>query len=132
MKFPINKQLLGIHRILTYIKDQTPSILGHGKLGTGEIHYVWRDFITTWQSQEKPELYFVKTDIIHCYDTIRQDKLSSILDKLLRMVRIYKRSYYIFTTLLFDLRKLRFGRYIGITLSKCLVSVTPFSVIKYK
>lgn len=89
MRIPINKQLLDIHRVLSYIKDQVPAIVGHGKLGTSDIHASWREFVARWKSQGNPHLYFVKTDIEHCYDTIKQQKLFEILEKIISKVGVF-------------------------------------------
>lgn len=84
----MNKQLLDIHRVLSYLKDNNPSLVGHGQLGTSDIHRSWRDFVSQWTAAGKPKLYFVKTDIVNCYDSVCQQKLYNILENILSEVFI--------------------------------------------
>ena len=78
----MNKQLTDVHLVLTYLKDRNQSLLGYGKLGTDEIHSAWNQFKQNWRGQGQPDLYFVKTDISRCYDSILQPKLFQIMEKI--------------------------------------------------
>ncbi|XP_052803622.1 telomerase reverse transcriptase-like isoform X2 [Mya arenaria] len=79
----INQQLKDTHCVLSYLKNRNPGIIGHGKFGNDDIYTAWKQFALKWSKSGKPELYFVKTDIAKCYDSMVQTKVYEILEKLL-------------------------------------------------
>ncbi|XP_053373779.1 uncharacterized protein LOC123531834 isoform X2 [Mercenaria mercenaria] len=80
----VNKQILDLHSVMTYLKNRNPSIIGHGKLGTNDIYKSWKSLVGDWKKSDCPKLYFVKTDISNCYDSIRQNKLYAIMEDILK------------------------------------------------
>lgn len=86
MKLPVNKQLLDIHRIMTFIKDTNLSVVGHGKFGMADVLVAWRNFVQKWREAGKPGLFFAKTDIVNCFDSIQQEKLYDIVKRVIEKV----------------------------------------------
>ena len=85
----VNKQVLDLHCVLTYLKNKNPSLIGHGVLGIDGIYKSWIEFVGRWKNYGCPRLYFVKTDICKCYDTIIQNKLYDVMENILTTVSIY-------------------------------------------
>lgn len=81
---PINKQLLNLHHVITFIKNELPQLLGSAKFGTNEIYLSWKPFKMKWEMNHRKPLYFVKTDVINCYDNIRQEKLYNIMEEIFK------------------------------------------------
>ena len=61
--------------------------MGAGKFGMDDIYKSWVHYCKHWKNCGRPKLYFVKTDITNCYDSILQDKLYSILENAFQQVR---------------------------------------------
>ena len=51
-----------------------------------DVYASWSEYHQKWNKLGKPELHFVKTDIINCYDTILQNKLYSVLQDVFSQV----------------------------------------------
>ncbi|KAL4222367.1 Telomerase reverse transcriptase [Mactra antiquata] len=79
----VNKQLSSTHSILSYLKNKNPSIIGHGAFGLDDVYTTLQSYIQKWKCHGKPKLYFVKTDITNCYDSMNQQKLLRILKETL-------------------------------------------------
>ncbi|KAK3592766.1 hypothetical protein CHS0354_003201 [Potamilus streckersoni] len=79
----INKQLANLQKILSYLKEEEPNIIGAGKMGTDNIYTAWQAFADRRKQNGSGKLYFVKTDITNCYDTILEKKLFSIIREIL-------------------------------------------------
>ncbi|XP_048774211.2 telomerase reverse transcriptase-like isoform X2 [Ostrea edulis] len=81
---PINKQLLNVLTVLSYLTSCDQSHIGTAKFGNDDIFISWRRFALNWKNHlERKPLYFVKTDIRSCFDGILQEKLLDILQNLL-------------------------------------------------
>ncbi|KAI5476957.1 telomerase reverse transcriptase [Pseudohyphozyma bogoriensis] len=83
----INRVLRGTFHALTYEKNQprkTP-LLGAAVTGPGDIYTRMKGFKLRLLEGRKslPELFFVKVDVRACYDTIKQEKLLAIVQKIL-------------------------------------------------
>ncbi|RDD47422.1 Telomerase reverse transcriptase [Trichoplax sp. H2] len=81
---PINDQLRKIFNILTYEKNKAVYNKSPGIFGFHDIYYQWKNFISNVNPQSHDrKWYFASVDIKNCFDSIRQEKLLSIVDKLL-------------------------------------------------
>ena len=78
-------------QFLSY-QNENPSLVGAGKFGMDDIYKSWVQYCKHWKNLGRPKLYFVKTDITNCYDSILQDKLYSILEHVFQQVRNKKYS----------------------------------------
>ncbi|XP_062590314.1 telomerase reverse transcriptase-like [Saccostrea cucullata] len=81
---PINKQLMNVLTVLSYLSSCDPSSIGSATFGTDDIFSAWKYYVMDWKrnSNRRP-LYFVKTDISSCFDGISQEKLLHILENML-------------------------------------------------
>ncbi|KAK4054671.1 Telomerase reverse transcriptase [Microbotryomycetes sp. JL221] len=84
----INKILQSAFDVLTYEKSRNPALVGSLVLSPQEIY----SKIKTYKQNlirlsndgiTMPKLYFVKVDAQACYDTIKQDKLLEIVERIL-------------------------------------------------
>lgn len=81
---PINKQLMNVLTVLSYLTSCDPSWIGAAKFGTDDIFLDWKEFALNWKKDpERNHLYFVKTDIKACFDGILQEKLLEIIEDFL-------------------------------------------------
>ncbi|XP_061163693.1 telomerase reverse transcriptase-like [Saccostrea echinata] len=81
---PINKQLMNVLTVLSYLTSCDPSSLGSAAFGTDDIFSAWKHYVMDWKRNPKRKsLYFVKMDISSCFDGISQEKLLCILDNML-------------------------------------------------
>ncbi|KAH3716234.1 hypothetical protein DPMN_058953 [Dreissena polymorpha] len=80
----VNQQLKDLHKVLTHLKDRTPRLVGSGKLGMNDIHASWAQYMAIWRQGGARKLYFVKTDISNCYDSIIQEKLVQIMETIIK------------------------------------------------
>ena len=51
-----------------------------------DVYAAWSEYNQRWTDLGRPELYFVKTDIVNCYDTILQKQLYSVLEDIFSQV----------------------------------------------
>ncbi|KAL5006466.1 hypothetical protein ScPMuIL_015272 [Solemya velum] len=79
---PINKQLQNLLSVLCYEKEKSPESIGFAMFGMDDIYKSWKQFVTKWRVSGCKPLYFVKVDISNCFDTIKQDKLYRIIDRI--------------------------------------------------
>ncbi|XP_067649406.1 telomerase reverse transcriptase-like isoform X2 [Haliotis asinina] len=83
-KLSINSQLRTCLSILQYHVHRRPELLKSSKFGFQDIYETLREFAVKRQArQDTRQLYFVKTDINKCYDSIIQQKLYSIVKDIL-------------------------------------------------
>ena len=61
-------------------------MIGAGKFGMDDVYASWVQYCRHWKELGRPQLYFVKTDIVNCYDTILQEKLFSVLEDVFSQV----------------------------------------------
>nr|XP_022325546.1 telomerase reverse transcriptase-like isoform X1 [Crassostrea virginica] len=81
---PINKQLMNVLTVLSYLASCDASWIGAAKFGNDDIFSEWKSFAENWKNKpHRSSLYFVKTDIKACFDGILQGKLLEILEDLL-------------------------------------------------
>ncbi|XP_050415889.2 telomerase reverse transcriptase [Patella vulgata] len=84
-KIPINKQLLNLLNVLSPDKLKNSDNLGSTVFGTDDVYLKLKHFIQQRKdNQDNRELYFVKTDISNCYDTIKPEKLHDIIKDILQ------------------------------------------------
>ncbi|KAF9883083.1 hypothetical protein FE257_004117 [Aspergillus nanangensis] len=82
----INTTVAPISNMLNYEKSQNPSHLGSGVLSIGDIYSRLKGF-KRYLSLDRPDLaphrplYFVKLDIQSCFDTIPQERLIQVIEK---------------------------------------------------
>ncbi|XP_052259795.1 LOW QUALITY PROTEIN: telomerase reverse transcriptase-like [Dreissena polymorpha] len=96
----VNQQLKDLHKVLTHLKDRTPRLVGSGKLGMNDIHASWAQYMAIWRQGGARKLYFVKTDISNCYDSIIQEKLVQIMESIIKeelQEECVVRKYFTFT-----------------------------------
>lgn len=81
----VNWQLLDLQNVLTYERQQCPSIVGASVFSLDDIYTAWKKFIESRRTRgdDRP-LYFVTVDIENCYDSIDQQKLYDILSTVLQ------------------------------------------------
>ena len=51
-----------------------------------DVYAAWSEYNQRWTDLGRPELYFVKTDIVNCYDTILQKQLYRVLEDIFSQV----------------------------------------------
>ncbi|XP_046572024.1 telomerase reverse transcriptase-like [Haliotis rubra] len=89
-KLSINSQLRTCLSILQYHVHQRPELLKSSKFGFQDIYEAFREFAVKRQArQDTRQLYFVKTDINKCYDSIMQQKLYTIVKDILESEEEY-------------------------------------------
>ncbi|TCD64911.1 hypothetical protein EIP91_003447 [Steccherinum ochraceum] len=83
----INQILQAAFQVLTYEKNAQKHLLGASVFGHNEVYTKLKTYKVRLESLSPdgslPKLYFVKVDVQACFDTITQDKLLSILRKLI-------------------------------------------------
>ncbi|GKZ38872.1 hypothetical protein AbraIFM66950_011420 [Aspergillus brasiliensis] len=80
----VNSVVAPIHSMLHYEKTRAPSKLGSCVQSVGEIHSQLKTFKHLLQNQGPvPPLYFVKLDIQSCFDTIPQQNLIHLIERLI-------------------------------------------------
>lgn len=86
----INWQLQDLLQVLTCERHSNPSLLGSSKFSLNDIHESWKKFVLARRQRgdERP-LYFVKVDIKNCYDSIIQDRLYAIVQRMLKVSKEY-------------------------------------------
>lgn len=86
----INWQLQDLLQVLTCERHSNPSLLGSSKFSLNDIHETWKKFVLARRQRgdERP-LYFVKVDIKNCYDSIIQDRLYAIVQRMLKVSKEY-------------------------------------------
>ncbi|XP_048238967.1 telomerase reverse transcriptase-like isoform X2 [Haliotis rufescens] len=83
-KLSINSQLRTCLSILQYHVHRRPELLQSSKFGFQDIYEAFREFVVKRRArQDTRPLYFVKTDINKCFDTIVQEKLYFIVKAIL-------------------------------------------------
>ncbi|XP_041366728.1 telomerase reverse transcriptase-like [Gigantopelta aegis] len=81
----INQQLMTLLHVLKFHVNADPSIVGSSLFGLDDTYKAWVKFIAHRSlNNDHRLLYFVKTDIAGCFDTIRQEKLYSIVSDILK------------------------------------------------
>ncbi|KAG2179042.1 hypothetical protein INT43_001891 [Umbelopsis isabellina] len=83
-----NNVLANALRALTFEKEEIPELLGSSIMSFEEFYKTLANYKEWYLSTEKtnserPNLYFAKVDIKSCFDSIEQDVLLGILDKIL-------------------------------------------------
>ncbi|KAL3832037.1 hypothetical protein ACJMK2_023717, partial [Sinanodonta woodiana] len=68
--------------------EEQPSIIGAAKFGTDDIYTAWQAFADRQKQNGSRKLYFVKTDISNCYDTILAKKLFNIIREILEQADV--------------------------------------------
>ncbi|BCR95156.1 telomerase reverse transcriptase [Aspergillus luchuensis] len=80
----VNSVVAPIHSMLQYEKTRAPSKLGSCVQSVGEIYSQLKNFKRHLQNQgSMPPLYFVKLDIQSCFDTIPQQSLVHLIERLI-------------------------------------------------
>ncbi|KAJ2959287.1 hypothetical protein NQZ79_g5194 [Umbelopsis isabellina] len=87
-----NKVLDNALRALTFEKEENPELLGSSIMSFEGFYKTLANYKEWYLSagktiSERPNLYFAKVDIKNCFDSIEQDVLLGILDKILSQVR---------------------------------------------
>jgi telomerase reverse transcriptase len=80
-----------VHNMLTYERKVVPSELGASMFSVGEIYPRLKAFRAILQKQglAHHQLYFVKVDVSTCFDSIPQEKLLTLIERIVTKDRYY-------------------------------------------
>ena len=80
----INTQLKPVYSMLSFEKSKQPSRLGASMFSVGEIHPRLRTFRSVLRAKGSSTLplYFAKVDVKSCFDTIPQDEIIRVIERI--------------------------------------------------
>ena len=80
----INTQLKPVYSMLSFEKSRQPSRLGASMFSVGEIHPKLRAFryVLREKGTSNMPLYFAKVDVKSCFDTIPQDEMIRVIERI--------------------------------------------------
>ncbi|RUS69681.1 hypothetical protein EGW08_022557 [Elysia chlorotica] len=90
----VNEHLKCLHLVLSYEREMQPQNFGASILGMDEFHHKWKKYHINMKDKRPRRYYFVKTDLLNCYDNIDPVLLFNIMKELLKssyIVYKYKR-----------------------------------------
>jgi len=84
----INSILQNLFSVLSYEKDVSPDRMEYSVLGLDHIYTRFKNFRSRF-GPSLPDLYFVKVDIRACFDSIQQDKILEVIN------RVFSEDHYV-------------------------------------
>ena len=94
----LNDHLKSLHLILSYVQETEPSQFGVSIIGMDEFHQRWKSYYVNMQNKCVRRYYFVKADLLNCFDKIDTVLLFGIVKQLLEnsyTVYKYKKTTFI-------------------------------------
>ncbi|XP_071797904.1 telomerase reverse transcriptase-like [Asterias amurensis] len=80
----VHNPLENIYNVLRMFRHHTPSQLGSSLFGVSDAYPKWKRFVSETRKQSDRPLYFVKVDIMECFDSIPHSELRGVIANVLR------------------------------------------------